>query len=1435
MKTNTLHKVPEKKPEPLALLKELLPQDLDPVSPESDEMQEDDIISEDKAADEEEASPPFEPIEEIRSTGNSNDSHLSGISGLTSHDSETSFSPSHKNDSTPQMHNIDVANHDSQLSKVSSGSRLSIAFFDDHDHANKKLVGENEVSSGNSRKIAKVVSQSNKLDNSELSEQNISNNTADGKTHGTHTQNHFNNFEDGHSQSCSQIMTDVVFNCDKKTSDSSPEQTLKENIFNNDLSNDVESHIYDENKSETDECFSENKKMDRIPDTDVEVKYIKEDSCSGSFSNAFDHFDIKANETFMGVNNKCSRIDEITSTNVNINLTNHVFEKTEDVTAESLPEKDCTDFEKEVNENVCFDKDVDAVEGHVNDIRGSTVNSFKNKDYRHPKLSVTSECSHEETINDKNSSEFETEDFSASNTDNSEENLDQNKFGKNDVNEICDVDSASVSVNTLADDKLERSINKVETGKESHKDHLKKDGEKDRIKHTDKAIREKDRSKHEKSLKSSSRERSRHDKNDRDVHKARSRHDKDPKDSKRSRHDDKKSSDISKDRSKREESVKERIKHDDKNEKDHTKHEKNKVREHEKSEKDGNKEKTRRDSGKDKSDKSSRSGKDKLKHSDDKREKHKSKGDDKFKDKSKTNATHGKNPEGEIKDKSKDDLKKDKDRSKYTKSKSDFENQTYEDKNSKVLSEEKTEKEKSNIHEHKEKIKDKSKVEGIENSDKRLKDKQKIDKNEDRGDRIKHDKNKESNSRKHDRKKSESDSIKSAKNSDTKGKDPRKKEKSVADDHHIHRDKHSEDRRSADRDSNGTSFDKSRTNGNDSQSSQKREKRNHNGDGKSDGGNGDSSGSNTKSTDCNDDASSDTLSPTACISSPPSSLPFKKRPLPQNAGSEDEIDDFSCSGSSGKLVLKIRKPKIAANIYEVKKIMHLRKSFSNLENRQRRRANIFRNKIKRAKIHRNPKISENKSQHSPCKDLLVTGELDGASVYISPSPIDNSDEELHYFPSETSTIDPNYLAYLKNYENSTGRNVMCVSDCSDDETYSIDHHVLHFKRKILQKAINQFITETFGVNSDLRAVVRPDIAESEILSKMKNDEVSETENSKNSNNFNTSHSSNASPELDISQVRPRRTVRSVKTASVSSTNTSNIPRITNEDQSKIYASLTGKKLPKGYVLELVPVEDMKGGTIVTENKLKERKGVSRNSQKENKSCVQQSEAYLSPNYQADSSYEGPEHIKVCSGPQVQSDTENIERDLGKEYNCENESHDNESSDFNKSNYIMIDSEDDDAGNSYKSADNNNVDKSSSDDEKVGLSTDLILSGLRDLLMESGMQQRVPLEEIRAVPDVPAQRTPNRHKLGRSRRPGLSRPAPGKGLTLDTGNSRMGTPDFVMPLSPESDVSASSGEQAKKQLENKGLLYLNILSYFNILTSYKLLFYSTRKFQFVPIR
>lgn len=93
--------------------------------------------SDDKTEEDEEDSPTFEPIDimNLNESNVSNDSHLSGISELTSHRSR---SPDFCNELSRD--NFDYSNQDSQLSKVSSDSRLSIVTdFGSSNHASTPL------------------------------------------------------------------------------------------------------------------------------------------------------------------------------------------------------------------------------------------------------------------------------------------------------------------------------------------------------------------------------------------------------------------------------------------------------------------------------------------------------------------------------------------------------------------------------------------------------------------------------------------------------------------------------------------------------------------------------------------------------------------------------------------------------------------------------------------------------------------------------------------------------------------------------------------------------------------------------------------------------------------------------------------------------------------------------------------------------------------------------------------------------------------------------------------------------------------------------------------------------------------------------------------------------------------------------------------------
>lgn len=142
---------------------DLLPTDLDPISPDSEVMDKslnksdncnDDGDRLDDSKNDDFESPPFEPITEqsvfSAHEESSNDSHLSGISGLTSHDSNMS-----SQDSKLNIFSLDVANQDSQLSKVSSNSRLSIITTDSK-HTPEKMDISDDTDTSKSSKLGEV-------------------------------------------------------------------------------------------------------------------------------------------------------------------------------------------------------------------------------------------------------------------------------------------------------------------------------------------------------------------------------------------------------------------------------------------------------------------------------------------------------------------------------------------------------------------------------------------------------------------------------------------------------------------------------------------------------------------------------------------------------------------------------------------------------------------------------------------------------------------------------------------------------------------------------------------------------------------------------------------------------------------------------------------------------------------------------------------------------------------------------------------------------------------------------------------------------------------------------------------------------------------------------------------------------------------------------
>lgn len=101
----------------------------------------------DESKNDDDESPPFEPLNEksvfSHQDETTNDSHLSGISGLTSHDSNLSSSSPNKT-----YYNIpEVSNQDSHLSKVSSTSHLSIITTEDKLSSEKMDISDDTQTS----------------------------------------------------------------------------------------------------------------------------------------------------------------------------------------------------------------------------------------------------------------------------------------------------------------------------------------------------------------------------------------------------------------------------------------------------------------------------------------------------------------------------------------------------------------------------------------------------------------------------------------------------------------------------------------------------------------------------------------------------------------------------------------------------------------------------------------------------------------------------------------------------------------------------------------------------------------------------------------------------------------------------------------------------------------------------------------------------------------------------------------------------------------------------------------------------------------------------------------------------------------------------------------------------------------------------------------
>jgi hypothetical protein len=752
-----------------------------------------------------------------------------------------------------------------------------------------------------------------------------------------------------------------------------------------------------------------------------------------------------------------------------------------------------------------------------------------------------------------------------------------------------------------------------------------------------------------------------------------------------------------------------------------------------------------------------------------------------------------------------------------------------------------------------------------------------------------------------------------SKNSGKKGKE--NKGKNVTDDHRIHRDKRSDDRRSTDRDSNGTAQSRSvgsttsRTNGNDSQRTQSHRDKS----GSSSNSNKSDSGGNSESSSVESSKNvEENIPSTSKTSSPPSSLPFKKRPL--SIQSEDE-----CGGGNGELYRsKIKKPKIAANIFEVKKIMMLRKSLAKKERKQQKELKKNRST--------NEEVKEMRSEKKMSKPVVAKrrklGDVEKSlrkEVDVSLSnkqmPEVESDKGvaipgLKYFDSELSSTalshaESEFLAYVRHVENDNLSEIS-LSSYPESETSDVDDII-----QLPSSCLDDIVAAELGakiIKTDKGMEIVFDLPEDEKPSKRDLPSLHSTVRDSlhvtkkgftatdpfsvtaspgqavviNPCDSNLRHSAGERVDLRSISVRSsssdtsadniilnernvKRILKRGHSTSIESRNsnkntsevigvasngldTGRIPDSSSKIQKKIVFSR--KKVKKG-----IAIPEMKPPDVALENRDLQR------SQKPN--TRYSDKMYASHLDDDDLSHDAfsEERDKIILNDECAIVTHN---DVSKNAPGRATSMSPVSLGGNKVCFARvkipatITQADDDSSErenasepSFKDRydiinDNNNIDKGSSEDERgcadgSMLNQDLILPTLRDLMVESGFRieddkpdilpSSVGIENsvgnsllvtgssihndkrtVRDAHENSVRKETKQQNLGRSRRVGLGRPHPKRSSEQagdDDTRHRMppssNVADFVMPLSPESDVSASSGEAKKSVLDSKGKL------------------------------
>lgn len=1616
--------VTRKEERKLPTLTDLLPKELEPISPESDTLKDEEYNSDEdgevgfsNGKEEEDSSPPFEPIEEVNSRlgESSMDSHLSGISELTSHDSQHSHAsflvsdPANNNSSPPKLPALDISNNDSQLSRVSSGSRLSIVSGCEQDcRPSHETEGSND--SQQSKTSLLVSGQGTQMSVS-VEFAHEENEVHDGDSHVamhifTEEANICaNRWQTSVQSNVQNISDDITANKNPKREESDQEEQRllerSETEVGNELENRCESALETkltgehENKSEIfgHKCVEnegkilvdelENQFDDKNGKKTVETleeKYErkideKTEKNAQSLENAEAQCELKLEDVVIKEDSKkCERMaDEKHGKNSDENLEKKLDDKRESKFIENFEIKFAERSERKSNEK-CerrlddkldrkldeksarkldekYDKSDESLEKKLvekpeKEFVEKSERNFDEKseqkldekterksDHRSEKKSDEKpgrklvekpEKKHDEKSERRlvEKSERNLEEKSEKKLDEKlerkfveklekkidekserkydekpEQKLDERAEKKSDdrsekkADEVFERKSDDKSEKRLADKsekKLDMKVEKKTDSRSEKKVEDKHDKKQDKHREDREKFREKKVEK--KQLVSESRDLKKNDIGGHSSVGEKKRSDKDK--HKKERSDS---------RNRAEKSIK------DGKEKTEKAGSKEKLQHEEKSEKGVMKDKCEQEVKETKDEKEKDSGKDKSKKDDVNSVRH-DKGSKKSKSDEKRQRDGKEKPKSEEKVRMKHDDKH-KDRTKFeSRDKSDKDKSVHHSyKNSKDGNRSDSKESKDRM---KQETKDKGKGTPSKSEEKKNKDKSK---HEEKTSKIAD----KGSMKKGDRKNTEMNSSKlshtSHKNKDS-GKKDKEKGKTVTDDHRIHRDKHSDDRRSTDRDSNGTARDRpvgstsSRTNVNDSQRTQShRDKSGSNSNStKSDsGGNSDSSGTNTLAIESSKYI--ENICSSSKSASPPSSLPFKKRPVAVQ--SEDEYE--STHSGSGKITRnKIKKPKIAANIFEVKKIMMLRKSLAKKERKQQRelkKKNIrVVKEMKSGKKMSKPVVAKRRKLGDVEKSLR--NEVDTSlsnkqmpDVQKEEEEDDDDSEELKYFdpelfPSALSSADSDFLAYVKELLKSENLSEISASDSGSEASDVGD--TSHLPSFSLDSVLTTEVCTNF-VKTDRGTEVWLDLPEEKELSKkdlpslnssikdclpMANKGVTAvgcckitaspaeplvlTDQREHRMSHSTEERTNvisvsalSTPSYisgDILNDRKAKRILRQRSSSVTSTNSNK----STSDRTEVASNGLGvgkvqhssSKLNRKREFLKERVKTLSVCETKTPEVMVEQRGFRRSHRP---SAHYSNKIFSSYMEDEDLSHDAfsEERENIILDDEFSLITRN---DISKsvpdrasrlspimsgqnnifftrmKIPATNTQADDDSSDRE----IVSEAS---AGDPYDIIkDNNNIDKGSSEDERgcgdgSMLNQDLILPTLRDLMVESGFRRQddnsnvlsslIGVENsvgnslqvtgsnvgnVRGVHETKKGAETRRPKLGRSRRVGLGRPPPKKlseqAGGFDTGNRTppsSNVADFVMPLSPESDISASSVEAKKPVLDPKG--------------------------------